>query len=152
MGQKGIINLTREHLEMSKRLKRGYLSHQEKLEHAFHGELQRIPDAKQVIAEYDFRQPSQNPTHRKKIKGNSKRSLRGRWDIILKYPKSGKVYHARIRRKSNLAAIEPIKTNRAFWLVDVNLLDNNDVLDLRWVPHERRIHNKKGREFLSDFR
>lgn len=152
MSQNGITTLTREHFEMTQKLKVGYLSQNQKLEKEFHGEQQVIPDIKYVIAQYDLRMPRENPIHREKIKGCSKRHFRGRWDIVIKYPKSGKVYYARIRRNKELVAIEPIKPNRAFWLVDRKLIDSSQILDLRVVPHERRIHNKKGREFLSNFR
>jgi len=152
MTQKGVRILTREDYEMSQKLKVGYPNQKEKLEEAFYGEKQENSETKFVIADNDNRQPSENPIHREKIKRQSNRVFGGRKDIVIKYPKSGKEYEATIRRRKYKVAIEPIKPNRAFWIVDQSFIDNNSVVDLRTIPYERQIHNKKGREIMSDFR
>lgn len=152
MSQKGVRVLTRQDYEMGQKLKVGYPNQREKLEEAFYGEKQKVSQTKIVVADYDSRQPSENPVHREKIKRQSNRVFGGRKDIIIKYPKSGKHYQATIRRRKNEVAIEPIKPNRAFWIVDKSFIDNNSIIDLRTIPYKRQIHNKKGREIMSDFR
>lgn len=152
MGRQGITVLTREHFNMTQILKKGYPDIKEKFEHLWFGDQQKIPRIKTVITEYFHRVLKLNPRQRVKIKRQSKRSFGGRRDIIIKYPNSGRTYEARIRSRSGVVAIEPVKPNRAFWLVDRNLIDTQEVIDLNKVPHIRQIHNKKGREILSDFR
>lgn len=152
MSQKGITVLTKEHFDMTQILKKGYPNIKEKFDHLWFGDQQRIPETKTVITEYFQKVVNLNPVHREKIKRKSKRSFSGRRNIIVKYPRSGRTYKARIRSRSGIAAIEPIKPNRAFWLVDKNLIDNQNVIDLNKVPHIRQIHNKEGREIMSDFR
>jgi len=152
MGQQGITVLNREHFNMTQTLKVGYPDVKEKFKHLWYGDQQKIPKIKTVITEYFHKVLKLNPHRRKKTKRQSKRSFGGRRDIIIKYPNSGRSYEARIRSRSGVAAIEPIKPNRAFWLVDRNLIDNQDVIDLNKIPHIRQIHNKKGKEILSDFR
>lgn len=152
MGQQGIILLNREHFNMTQVLKVGYPSVKEKFEHLWYGDQQKIPALKTVITEYFHKVRKLTRRTPAKTKRESKRSFGGRTDILIKYPNSGKIYKARIRSKSGIAAIEPIKPNRAFWLVDKALIDNLSVIDLNKVPHIRQIHNKEGREIMSDFR
>lgn len=155
MGQRGITVLTQEHFTMTQTLKVGYPSVEEKFEHLWYGDQQKIPTIKTVITEYFDKVMKLNKHHRMKstkTKTESKRSFGGRTDILVQYPNSGKTYRARIRSKSGIAVIEPIKPNTAFWLVDKTLIDNLGVIDLNKVPHMRQIHNKKGREIMSDFR
>ena len=152
MGQRGITVLTKEHFDLTQVLKVGYPSVREKFEHLWYGDQQKIPAIKTVITEYFHNVRKLTTRHRVKTQKQSKRSFGGRTDVIIKYPNSGKTYKARIRSKSGIAVIEPIKPNTAFWLVDKDLIDNLTVIDLNKIPHIRQIHNKKGREIMSDFR
>jgi len=153
MGQRGITVLNKEHFLMTQVLKMGYPTSQEKFEYLWYGEQQKVSESKTVITEYFL-------TKVKRLKRNSpakpttqsKRLFAGRSDILIRYPKSGKVYKARIRSKSGIAALEPIEPNTAFWLVDKTFIDNFDLIDLNKIPHIRQIHNKEGREIMSDFR
>ena len=152
MAQRGITVLNKEHFLMTQVLKMGYPTLQEKFSHLWFGDQQKIPETKTVITEYFRKVRKSNPRRGTKAKRQSKRSFGGRSDIFIKYPRSGKVYKARIRSKSGLAAFEPVETNTAFWLVDKDLIDNLTVIDLNKIPHIRQIHNKAGREIMSDFR
>jgi len=152
MTQKGIILLTKEHFNMTQALKKGYPNLKEKLEEKFYGRSQEVLETKTIIAEYDKRQASENPKQRDKIPRQSNRVFGGRKDIVIQYPKSGKEYEATIRSKKNMVAIEPIQPNRAFWLVDRAFIENKEIIDLRRILHERWIHNKRGKEIMSDFR
>jgi len=153
MGQRGIVVLNREHFLLTQVLKAGYPSVEEKFEHLWYGDQQPIPEKKTVITKY-FHTKVTKLTRRgpAKTKYQSKRTFGGRTDIIIMYPGSGKTYKARIRSKDGIAVIEPVEPNTAFWLVDKSLLDNLTVIDLNKIPHIRQIHNKKGREIMSDFR
>lgn len=153
MGQRGITVLNKEHFDMTQSLKAGYPSAEEKFDHLWYGDQQPIPERKTVITGYFHNKVTKlTRRHTVKTKYQSKRTFGGRIDILVRYPNSGKTYKARIRSKSGIAAIEPIKPNRAFWLVDKALIDNLSVIDLNKVPHIRQIHNKEGREIMSDFR
>ena len=154
MGQQGITVLTQEHFTMTQVLKVGYPSVEEKFYHLWYGDQQPIPKKKTVITEYyrtKVNKIAKKQGKRTKIT-QSKRLLGGRIEILVRYPRSGKVYKARIKSNSGIAVIEPIEPNTAFWLVDKDLIDNLNVIDLNKVPHIRQIHNKKGREIMSDFR
>lgn len=152
--KRGVTILTRAHFNMTQALKVGYPSVKEKFDHLWWGDQQKIPETKTVVTEY-FRTKANklNKKHSAKtINYQSKRVFGGRTDIIIKYPKSGKEYKARIRSRSGIAVIEPIEPNTAFWLVDKSLIDNSYVIDLNKIPHIRQIHNKEGKELMSDFR
>jgi hypothetical protein len=154
MPQRGITVLTRNHFDMVQTLKKGYPSQEEKFEYLYHGDQQEVSRIKTVITEY-FRTKVGKINKKRGVKTkqyHSERLFVGRVEILVKYPRSGKVYKARIKSKSGLAAIEPIEPNTAFWLVDKDLLDKFDVIDLNKIPHIRQIHNKRGKEILSDFR
>lgn len=153
MGQQGITILTKEHFYMTQVLKAGYPSVEEKFEHLWYGDQQPIPVTKTVITEY-YRTKVNKITKKrgKRTKtSQSERLLVGRSEILVRYPRSGRVYKARIKSNSGIAVIEPIEPNTAFWLVDKVLIDSLTVIDLNKVPHIRQIHNKKGREIISDF-
>jgi len=155
MSQQGITILTQEHFTMTQVLKVGYPSVEEKFDHLWYGDQQPIPKRKTVVTEYFRKVKHITPTTlkpRMQTRYQSKRSFGGRTDILVKYPGSGKTYKARIRSRSGIAVIEPSKPNTAFWLVDKDLIDSLDVIDLNKVPHIRQIHNKRGREIMSDFR
>ena len=153
MGQRGIVVLNREHFLLTQVLKMGYPSVEEKVDYLRYGDQQPIPKRKTVVTKY-FRSKVTKLTrrHPAKPKTESKRTFGGRTDILIQYPSSGKTYRARIRSKDGIAVIEPVEPNTAFWLVDKSLIDSLNVIDLNKVPHIRQIHNKKGREIMSDFR
>lgn len=154
MGQQGITVLTKEHFAMTQALKVGYPNVEEKFDHLWYGDQQPIPITKTVVTKY-FR-TKVNKIAKKRGKrtktSQSERLFVGRSEILVRYPRSGKVYKARIKSNSGIAVIEPIEPNTAFWLVDKALIDSLTVIDLNKVPHIRQIHNKKGREIMSDFR
>ena len=153
MGQRGIVVLNREHFLMTQVLKMGYPSVEEKFDHLWYGDQQKLPALKTVITEYFHNKVTKLIRgHPAKTKYQSKRTFSGRTDILIQYPNSGKTYTARIRSKDGIAVIEPSEPNTAFWLVDKSLIDNLTVIDLNKIPHIRQIHNKKGREIMSDFR
>ena len=152
--QQGITALTREHFNMTQTLKTGYPSVGERFDYLWYGDQQKIPVTKTVVTEY-FRTKVTTISKKwraKTVKYQSKRLFAGRYHIMIKYPRSGKVYKARIRSKDGIAAIEPTEPNTAFWLIDKHLLDSLYVIDLNKIPHIRQIHNKAGKELLSDFR
>lgn len=148
--------LSRDHFNMLQVLKEGYPNSKEKFDYLWHGNQQEIPEMKTVITKYfstKVRILSKKRSATKQTKQyQSKRLFGGRSDILVRYPRSGRVYKARIRSEGGMAAIEPIEPNTAFWLVDRYLIDNLQVIDLNKIPHIRQIHNKKGKELISNFR
>jgi len=153
--KKRVPVLTEEHFKLVKALQTGYPSTEEKFNHLWYGNQQGSFKAKAVITEYF--DTKVNKLTRKSVtiskpKSKSERLFGGRTSILVKYPRSGKVYKARIRSKNGIAALEPTEPNTAFWLIDKSLLDSLEVIDLNKIPHIRQIHNKEGRELLSDFR
>lgn len=166
-----VPQLTPEYFRMLRCLLEGYPAHREKLEALFFG-ITEDTEMKVVITAYFNRVASENVS--KDVSGNnpkedsenltagstrngarthSARLFSGRTTILVVYPNSGKVYEGRVRVREYLCAIEPIKSNRAFWIFDRKYLDDETikVIDLNVIPHLRQIHNKAGREFLSTF-
>lgn len=149
----GIPELVPARLRMWKILERGYLTSLEKV-HRFLSEDQDLPEEKIVITQaYETNPDTRNrsPKPPRPEDKQSKRIYGGRRDITVVYPRSGKVYPARIKRWKDWVAIEPVKKDRAFWLVRDKFLVG-DVVDFNVVDHIRKIHNKTGREILSNYR
>lgn len=152
-GQNDIPRLTSQYFDLMRRLNNGYPTQREKLDAMFFD----VPDdspIKVVVTKYFEREepiPSDPKTPPKEAT-YSTRLFSGRATIWVIYPRSGKRYLGRIRVWKDLAAIEPVKSNLAFWVIERKYLDNNTVIDLNVIPHIRQYHNKAGREFLSEFR
>lgn len=150
----GIFELSIGQIDLWKKLEQGYMSSSQKLENMFFDYQPEVKCKTVVTKEYN---PVQHipPTPRHtdpEISRGPNRIFSGRSDIIVIYPRSGRQYPARIKTLGEVAAIEPIKDDRAFWLVNRKDLDLCDVLDLNVVEHIRQYHNKEGREIMSNFR
>lgn len=143
--------LTSQYFKLQKKLGEGYPTIQEKLEELFF-DYQDTPETKTVITKYFVRteKPHSKNTPRKHTR--SARLFYGRTTILVVYPKSGKIYKGRIKSLKDWCVIEPVKSDRAFWIVERKHLESNTILDLNIIPHIRQIHNKAGREFISEFR
>lgn len=148
----GIPELVRGRLDMWKVLEYGYWSYKERLENLFF-DGQPLSEIQVIITPPLELNPFPERDQRDKYKPrtHSERQFTGRADIVVIYPKSGSHYLARIKTNKDWAIIEPVKENRAFWLVERKYLTGG-VLDLNDVPYIRQYHNKEGRDLLSDFR
>lgn len=153
----GIPQLNDDRMKLWRQLQKGYLSTQEKLEQFFF-DSQPVVDMTLVISKIYEPTGEKTTSSKRNIDGErnpgSSRLFHGRCDVVLMYPKSGKHYFARIRSKKELVAVEPIQSDRAFWIMKREDLENSQdgVVDLNVISHIRQIHNKRGREILSDFR
>jgi hypothetical protein len=149
----GIRDLSWGHWKVLQRLEVGYSTVREKLHHMFFdGQEEQV--TKEVITEY-FEQdpiPERDQKGKYKRRSTSKRVFDGRIDVRVVYPRSHKVYGARVRVGDGLVAIEPIKENRAFWLVNRCDYNEADVLDLNVVPNIRQYHNHDAKYILDNFR
>lgn len=149
--------LTSDYFALMKQLSEGYPTLREKLDALFFTD-QPLPDMQVVIVPYCPRQdnvfseseelknrPFKEPTF-------SSRMFSGPITIKVIYPGSHRKYKGRVRGWQDWCAIEPVESNLAAWVVERKYLETNQVLDLNVIPHIRVIHDKAGREFLSDFR
>jgi hypothetical protein len=148
----GIFELTPGQVMLWKSLIRGYPSLQEKLNYLF---FESQPEVKIKVVITDKYEPVHHfpaTTREKKPLRKPNRIFTGRKDILVVYPKSKKSYLARIKTSNDLCVIEPVKNDRAFWMVNKSDLEKSDILDLNEISYIRQIHNQKGKALMDEFR
>jgi len=76
------------------------------------------------------------------------RVLGGRLNCEILYP-SGRRYWGRVHVVGDLAVIEPDKPDTAAWVLNLEDVEFDKVVDLRKLTYTRVIHNKVGINFLK---